>query len=342
MSDILAMQSKFQEEIELVTNLNSLEELRVKYLGKNGFVADKMKMIATLAPEERKAFGANVNSVKELIQSNIESRKSILERKAIEEKIAKEKIDVTLPERPYQNGKLNPLTQVTTDLKNIFSLMGFQYVEGSEIEDDWHNFEALNFPENHPARQMHDTFYIKDHPHLLLRTHTSNVQIRFMKDNKPPFKVITIGRTFRSDYDATHTPMFTQLEGFYVDKKVNMAHMKSCLETFLRLFFDVTDAPIRLRPSFFPFTEPSAEVDVKCDRANKDEIKFGVGDDWLEILGCGMIHPKVLENVGIDPDEYQGFAFGSGVERLAMLKYNIPDLRTLFELDIRWLKHYGF
>ena len=342
MSDIQVIKSQFQGEIELAKSGSEVESLRVKYLGKSGLVADQMKKIASLSVEEKKAFGATVNEIKNAITEVIDSKKKFFELQEVNAKLASEKIDVTLPARNYLPGKLSPLTQVTTDLKQIFASMGFECIDGPEVEDDWHNFTALNFQEDHPARQMHDTFYIKDNPHLVLRTHTSNLQVRYMKANKPPFKVITIGRTFRSDYDATHTPMFTQLEGFYVDKHVNIGHMKSCLETFLRLFFGVESLPIRLRPSFFPFTEPSAEVDVKCDRSNKEEIKFGVGNDWLEILGCGMIHPNVLKNVGIDPDEYQGFAFGAGVERLAMLKYNIPDLRTFFEMDVRWLKHYGF
>lgn len=332
----------FKKELEGANSLEKLENLRVEFLGKKGRVTELLKTVASLSVEEKKTFGKQVNDLKVEFTDLISAKKMEFEDAKLNEAIASEKIDVTLQPRDSENfGKLHPISQVMIDLKNIFTRMGFDCVDGPDIEDDWHNFEALNIPGHHPARQMHDTFYT-DKEGVLLRTHTSNVQIRHMQGKKPPHRIITMGRTYRSDYDATHTPMFHQIEGLLVDKNITIAHMISCLETFLATFFEVDELPIRLRPSYFPFTEPSAEVDVVCDRSSKAEIKFGTGTDWLEILGCGMVHPKVLENVGIDPDEYQGFAFGAGLERLAMLKYNIPDLRTFFEGDARWSEHYGF
>ena len=336
------LQSKFDQELANAESLDQVESIRVEFLGKKGFVTDLLKSIASLSVEEKKTFGKEVNELKSSFASKITVKKDELELAELNKAIANEKIDVTLPPRANTKfGKIHPISKVMLDLKKIFASMGFDFVDGPDVEDDWHNFEALNFTEYHPARQMHDTFYT-DQDGLLLRTHTSNVQIRHMENLKPPHRVITMGRTYRSDYDATHTPMFHQIEGLLVDKNITIGHMINCLETFLSSFFEVDHLPIRLRPSYFPFTEPSAEVDVKCDRSSKKEIKFGVGEDWLEILGCGMVHPNVLKNVGIDPDEYQGFAFGAGLERLAMLKYNIPDLRTFFEGDARWSEHYGF
>jgi phenylalanyl-tRNA synthetase alpha chain len=337
-----AIRKDFEEKLSKVTSLQDLESLRVAFLGKNGVLTQQMKQIANLPVEEKKAFGASVNQVKQIVEENLSSLKSELEDKELDAKVANEKIDITLTPRTFATGKEHPISKVISDVKEIFAYMGFDVADGPDLEDDWHNFTALNFPENHPARHMHDTFYVDGTRDDVLRTHTSSVQIRHMQNNKPPYKIISVGRVYRSDDDATHTPMFHQIEGLYIDKDVNMGHMKYCLETFLKLFFDVKEAPIRMRPHFFPFTEPSAEVDVKCDRSDKKEIKIGEGNDWLEILGCGMVHPNVLKNVGVDPDVYQGFAFGMGVDRLTMLKYNISDLRSFFNNDLRWLQHYGF
>lgn len=334
------IQEAFQTKLSEVKSIESLEGLRVEFLGKSGLLTSQTKRIAELPVEERKSFGASVNLVKNALEEAVETYKARLEEAALEEKIRTENIDVTLASRKLEIGKLNPISKVIDDIEEIFAHLGFTSESGPDIEDDWHNFTALNIPESHPARQMHDTFYLGGGK--LLRTHTSNIQIRKMTGQKPPFRFIAIGKVYRSDYDATHTPMFHQVEGVYVDKAVNMGHLKGCLENFLRLFFKVEQAPLRFRPSHFPFTEPSAEIDVQCDRSNKNEIKIGVGTDWLEILGAGMIHPNVLKNCGIDPEEYQGFAFGAGIERLAMLKYNIADLRKFFEADVRWMKHYGF
>jgi phenylalanyl-tRNA synthetase alpha chain len=331
----------FSEKLSQAKDLPLLEALRVEFLGKKGLVSEALSLISKVAPEERKAYGEKVNALKLQITQALEEKKKSFEEAELNERLKKEVVDITLPPRNYLPGKQHPISKIILELKDIFAQMGFESVEGPEIENEWNNFTALNIPENHPARQMHDTFYMQEKG-MVLRTHTSPVQIRYMTNNKPPIRIISVGKVYRSDYDATHTPMFHQIEALYIDKNVNIGHLKGCLEGFLKIFFGVEAAPIRLRPSYFPFTEPSAEVDVRCDRSNKAEIKIGNGQDWLEILGCGMVNPKVLENVGLDPNEYQGFAFGAGVERLAMLKYNIPDLRTFFEGDIRWLKHYGF
>ena len=258
-------------------------------------------------------------------------------------RLASEKIDVTLPARPSVQGKIHPVTQVIEEITAIFADMGFAVAEGPDIETDDYNFDKLNIPESHPARRMHDTFYLQGNGDgkALLRTHTSPVQIRTMQGGKPPFRFIAPGSTYRCDSDLTHTPMFHQIEGFVIDKGINMGHLKGCLIEFLKAFFELDEVPVRFRPSFFPFTEPSAEVDIGCKRS-RDELKIGAGDDWLEVLGCGMVHPNVLKNCNLDPNEWQGFAFGMGVERLAMLKYGIPDLRTFFDSDTRWLSHYGF
>ncbi len=339
---IEAIRKDFEEKIAKVNSLQDLELMRVSFLGKSGLLTEQMKQIANLPVEEKKSFGASVNQLKEVISQKIDSLKFNLEDAELNQKLANESIDITINPRDYKVGKLHPIAKVISDVKEIFAYMGFEVAEGPDLEDDWHNFTALNLPANHPARQMQDTFYLDGTKGDVLRTHTSNVQIRHMQNNKPPHKVISLGRVYRSEDDATHTPMFHQVECLYVDKNVTMGHMKNTIETFLKLFFDVKEAPIRLRPSYFPFTEPSAEVDVKCDRSNKNDLKIGQGNDWLEILGCGMVHPNVLKNVGIDPNEYQGFAFGIGLDRITMLKYNIPDLRSMFESDLRWLKHYGF
>lgn len=334
------IKAQFETEIANVTTSAHVESLRVKYLGKTGLITEEMKKLGSMPPEERKAFGAQVNAVRTDIANKIEELKATLESAELDSALQKESIDISLPSREASVGKIHPISHTISEIKDIFTGFGFTHEEGPDIEDDWHNFTALNIPENHPARQMHDTFYLEDGN--VLRTHTSNAQIRVMQNKKPPFRFITIGRVFRSDSDATHSPMFHQLEIVYLDKKSNVAEMKYCIEEFLKKFFEIEQAPIRLRASHFPFTEPSAEVDVKCDRSVPGEIKIGQGEDWIEILGCGMIHPNVLKNCGIDPNEYQGFAVGAGIERLAMLKYGISDLRKFYDCDQRWLQHFGF
>jgi len=337
------------DESLAATSLFALEEIRVKYLGKSGLVTSQMKAIATLPVEEKKSFGAEVNRVKDLIAEKLDEKKIQLESKELSAKLASESIDITLPIRAQRKGSIHPISQVTDEVIAILGGMGFAVEEGPEVEDDFHNFGALNIPDNHPARQMQDTFYLEGQSNgkpTLLRTHTSSVQIRTMQKvmqngGKPPFKFVAPGRVYRSDMDMTHTPMFHQIEGLYIDKNVNMGHLKGVLHEFLKAFFELDSVPIRFRPSFFPFTEPSAEVDIGCARS-RDGVKIGEGSDWLEILGCGMVHPNVLKNVGINPEEYQGFAFGVGLERLAMLKYGAPDLRDFFDCDSRWLENYGF
>jgi len=338
------MFDKKQEIISAIvasTNLKDLDDLRVSYLGKNGSLTNAMKDIANLSIEEKKTFGAKLNSFKNEIAEAITKHKEQLEAQAIESRLRLEKMDVTQPIRSKETGKIHPITQVTQEIINIFANLGFSLASGPEIEDDYHNFTALNIPENHPARQMHDTFYMNTEESMVLRTHTSNVQIRKTKAEKPPFKFIAPGRVYRSDHDQTHSPMFHQIEGFYIDKNVNMGHLKGCLQDFLKMFFEVDDVVIRLRPSFFPFTEPSAEVDIGY-RIENGEMKIGSSEKWLEILGCGMVHRKVIENIGLDPDEYQGFAFGMGMDRMAMLKYGLNDIRKFFDSDMRWINHHGF
>ncbi|MBF0267556.1 MAG: phenylalanine--tRNA ligase subunit alpha [Alphaproteobacteria bacterium] len=338
------LKSSALAEIAAASNLEALEAVRVKALGKKGALTEEMKKLGGLAPDERKAFGAKINEVKAALETALAERKGLLENAAIDARLAAEKIDITLPCRPEIEGRIHPISQTIDEVTAIFAEMGFAVAEGPDIEDDFHNFTALNFPPDHPARQMHDTFFFGEHApgeRLLLRTHTSPVQVRTMLNQKPPIRVIIPGRTFRCDSDMTHTPMFHQVEGLLIDESTHFGHLKGCLIDFVRAFFEVDDVPVRFRPSFFPFTEPSAEVDIGCSREG-GELRIGRGAGWLEILGCGMVHPNVLKNCGIDPDKYQGFAFGMGVERLAMLKYGIPDLRTFFDGDLRWLKHYGF
>lgn len=348
MSALEKLKEELISTVEAANDLNSLEQVRVTALGKKGKITDLMKNLGTMSPEERKTTGQALNELKDRIAGMIDEREKRFKLEELNKKLSTETIDVTLSPTPEKTGTIHPISQTLDELVAIFADMGFALAEGPDLEDDHHNFTALNFPPEHPARQMHDTFYLpngegsnEDTQKRLLRTHTSTVQVRVMNETKPPIKVVVAGRTYRSDYDMTHTPMFHQLEGLYIDKNVNMGHLKGCLTDFLRAFFQVDDLPVRFRPSYFPFTEPSAEVDIGCSRAG-GKLEIGKGDSWMEILGCGMVHPNVLRNCGIDPDEYQGFAFGMGVERLAMLKYGIPDLRTFFESDLRWLKHYGF
>jgi phenylalanyl-tRNA synthetase alpha chain len=333
----------WQQSIESCISTKELEDMRVKLLGKSGAITLMLKELGTLPAEQRKQRGAEINALKDQVVSTIEQRRYSLQEHELAIQLAQEAIDVTLPPRPESRGTLHPISQVIQEITQYFSLYGFTVAEGPDMEDEEHNFTALNIDEHHPARQSHDTFYFQkqDGIQKLLRTHTSPVQIRTMRKQQPPIRILAPGRTYRCDYDATHTPMFHQIEGLVIDHGIHMGHLKGCIINFLRSFFELDQLPVRFRPSFFPFTEPSAEVDIGCDRSS-GQLKIGGGKDWLEILGCGMVHPKVLENCGIDPEEYQGFAFGLGVERCAMLKYGIPDIRALYESDGRWLRHYGF
>lgn len=344
MQDLDKLQSEALAAVAAATTLDQLEAARVAALGKKGTITGLMKSLGGMGPDERKAAGAALNAARGEVEGALAAAKATLEAKALDERLARERIDVTLPSRPESLGRIHPISQVMDEMSAIFAQMGFDVAEGPDIEDDFHNFNALNIPPEHPARQMHDTFYFGEKPdggRHLLRTHTSPVQIRTMLANKPPIRIIAPGRTYRCDSDMTHTPMFHQIEGLVIDEITHMGHLKGCLLEFVRAFFEVDDVPVRFRPSFFPFTEPSAEVDIGCSREG-GELKIGPGAGWLEIGGSGMVHPNVLRNCGIDPDRYQGFAFGMGVERMAMLKYGIPDLRTFFDSDLRWLKHYGF
>lgn len=344
MSDIETLEKDIASKVEAAADIAALEDVRVAALGKKGVVSERMKTLGKMSPEERKEMGPALNGLKTRIAEAIEAKKTALEDAALEARLATEKVDVTLPVAPESKGKIHPVSQVFDEITAIFSAMGFDVAEGPDIEDDFHNFTALNFPEDHPAREMHDTFFFEpkeDGSRMLLRTHTSPVQIRTMMNQKPPIRIIIPGRTFRCDSDQTHTPMFHQVEGLVIDKETHMGHLKGTLEAFAKAYFEVDTVKTRFRPHFFPFTEPSAEMDIGYERVG-EEIRIGQGKDWMEILGCGMVHPNVLKNCGLDPDEYQGFAFGMGVDRLAMLKYGIPDLRDFFAADARWLEHYGF
>lgn len=332
-------QQNWETEINQCCSLKSLEEMRIRLLGKSGEITQMLKALGSLQPDQRREKGSEINKLKETILSSLETKHIELSEKELINQLAAESLDITLPVRPELSGTLHPVTRSMEEITHYFSQLGFSFAYGTDIEDEEHNFTALNIPDHHPARQLHDTFYLNS-PHKLLRTHTSPVQIRTMKQTQPPIRILSLGRVYRSDFDATHTPMFHQVEGLVIDKGIHMGHLKHCLSEFLRHYFDRADLPIRLRPSFFPFTEPSAEIDIGCSR-EKGSLKIGAGKDWLEILGCGMVHPKVLTYCGIDPEIYQGFAFGMGLDRLSMLKYGLPDLRAFFEGDIRWLKHYG-
>ena len=321
-----------------------LETVRVSLLGRKGSVTAKMSALASFPPEERRGRGASYNRCKERIAAALAARRAELQSRELDARLAAERLDITLPVRPEPAGRIHPVTQVMDEITAIFADMGFRIAEGPDIEDDFHNFTALNIPPEHPARQMHDTFYLPPDDRgerRLLRTHTSPVQIRHMQAEPPPYRIIAPGRVYRSDSDQTHTPMFHQIEGLAVDRDLHFGHLKGCLEDFVRAIFGIDDLPFRFRPSHFPFTEPSAEVDIGCSR-REGVLKIGGAEDWLEILGCGMVHPRVLEAAGVDSDEWQGFAFGLGIDRIAMLKYGIPDLRSFFDADVRWLDHYGF
>ncbi len=331
------------DSIEQISSLKELEDLRVAVLGKSGEITLALKDLGQVPAEERKERGQVLNQLRAQFTEALEARKAALVEAEESAKLASEKVDVSLPPRMSAKGSIHPIAQVMHEIETIFAEMGFTVRTGPLVEEEFYNFDALNIPAHHPARQMHDTFYVEgeEEKKYVLRTHTSPVQIRTMLNEAPPIRIIAPGPTFRSDSDQTHTPMFHQVEGLLIDKNINMGHLKGCLSQFLRRFFEMDDLPVRFRPSFFPFTEPSAEVDIGCER-KKDSLRVGKGNDWLEILGCGMVHPQVLRNCKLDPEEWQGFAFGMGVERLAMLKYNIPDLRTFFESDVRWLDYYAF
>jgi len=326
-------------------DLAGLEDIRVSALGKSGSVTGLLKTLGGMSPEERQTTGPRIHALREAVSEALTARKAGLEREALDARLAGETLDMTLPADVPVSGTVHPVSQVMDELAEIFADLGFAVATGPEIEDDWHNFTALNIPESHPARAMHDTFYFPDQPDgerkMLLRTHTSPVQIRTMVKQQPPIRIIAPGRTYRSDSDATHTPMFHQVEGLVIDKGITLGHLKWTLETFLKAYFERDDIVLRLRPSYFPFTEPSAEVDVGYTIQNGKRV-IGGSDHWMEVLGSGMVHPKVIAACGLDPDEWQGFAFGCGIDRLAMLKYGMDDLRAFFDGDIRWLKHYGF
>lgn len=339
MTNLEAIIADFNQKIANVNDIEQLEQIRINFLGKKGFFNNLFSELKNLDLEQKKDFGAKINQARSQVTAQIDLKKSNFENVKLNEKLASEKLDVTAPIRSQNQGSIHLISKVMAEIEQIFSNLGFEFAQGPEIEDDFHNFTALNIPKDHPARQMQDSFYLQN-SELLLRTHTSNTQIRKMLNSNPPLKIASLGRVFRRDSDQTHTPMFHQFEGFMVDKDVNMGHLKWVLETFLKQFFEIDNVELRFRPSFFPFTEPSAEVDIKYS-LDQGKIKIGKGDKFMEILGCGMIHPNVLKNCNIDSENFQAFAFGIGVERLAMLKYGVRDLRMFFENDVRFLRHYN-
>ena len=341
MSDLKKIREEFLSKLKSKLDLNQIGQVKSDLFGKDGLITNKFKKIATISESERKKYATELNNIKDELQDLIDLKISEIEILEVNEKLKNEKIDVTLPERPIIRGKIHPVSQTIDEISSIFSEIGFSVEEGPDVENEYNNFTALNTPDYHPARDMHDTFYLDEKKQKLLRTHTSPVQIRTMLKGKPPFKIIAPGRTYRSDSDQTHAPMFHQVEGLHIDKDINMGHLKGCLNYFIKEFFEVDKIKMRFRPSHFPFTEPSAEVDIGYKIEN-EKIVIGEGDQWLEILGCGMVHPNVLKNVKVDPDKFQGYAFGIGIDRLAMLKYGINDLRAFFECDYRWLNHFGF
>ena len=341
MSDLDKISSVFNAKIDTVKTKEDLQNIKTEFFGKNGQITLQFKSLGSLDPEKRKEFASNLNKIKDDLTHQLEQKNIEIETSEINEKLKNEKVDVTLPIRPERQGKIHPVSQVIDEISSIFSEIGFSVEEGPDVENEYNNFSALNTPDNHPARDMHDTFYLDEKKELLLRTHTSPVQVRTMLKGKPPFKIIAPGRTYRSDSDQTHAPMFHQVEGLHIDKDINMGHLKGCLNYFIKEFFEVDKLKMRFRPSHFPFTEPSAEVDIGYE-IKDGKIIIGEGDKWLEILGCGMVHPNVLKNVNVDPSKFQGYAFGIGIDRLGMLKYGINDLRAFFETDYRWLSHFGF
>ena len=341
MSDLKKIKDEFLLKLRSKLDLSQVNQLKTDLFGKNGLITKQFKKIGSISDSERKKYATELNNIKDELQNLIYSKVSEIEISEVNEKLKKEKIDVSLPERSITRGKIHPVSQTIDEISSIFSEIGFSVEEGPDVENEYNNFTALNTPDHHPARDMHDTFYLDEKKQKLLRTHTSPVQIRTMIKGKPPFKIIAPGRTYRSDSDQTHAPMFHQVEGLHIDKDINMGHLKGCLNYFIKEFFEVDKIKMRFRPSHFPFTEPSAEVDIGY-KIKDGKIVIGEGDQWLEILGCGMVHPNVLKNVKVDPDKFQGYAFGIGIDRLAMLKYGINDLRAFFECDYRWLNHFGF
>ena len=346
MSDLTTLQHELLAAIAAAQDEAALESVRIAALGKAGSISALLKSLGGMTPDERKEKGPQINGLRDVVNEALIARRTALKDLALNARLQSERADVSLPipESMAACGRIHPISQVIDELTAIFADMGFAVAEGPDIESDFYNFTALNFPVGHPAREMHDTFFFSPDAQgerKLLRTHTSPVQIRTMMTQKPPIRVIIPGRTYRCDSDQTHTPMFHQVEGLVIDKGSHLGHLKWILAEFCKAFFEVDDVKMRSRPSFFPFTEPSMEVDIQCSRKG-GEIRFGEGDDWLEILGCGMVHPNVIRHCGLDPDEYQGFAWGMGIDRIAMLKYGMPDLRPFFEADVRWLSHYGF
>jgi phenylalanyl-tRNA synthetase alpha chain len=344
MSDIDSLERQILDAAASATDEAALEAVRVAALGKKGSVSELLKTLGAMSPDERREKGPLFNGLRDRVGEAIATRKTALVREQLDARLAFERIDVTLPSRPESLGTIHPVAQVLDEITAIFADLGFAIADGPDVEYDDYNFTKLNIPPDHPARQMHDTFYLSpqaDGSRHVLRTHTSPVQVRTMLAQKPPIRVVAPGRTYRNDSDATHTPMFHQLEALVIDEDTNLGHLKWVVEQFCSAFFEVDSLSLRARPSFFPFTEPSVEWDINCDRSG-GTIKFGVGNDWLELGGSGMVHPRVLEMCGIDSERYQGFAFGFGLDRMAMLKYGAPDLRPFFESDLRWLRHFGF
>ncbi|MGE5566863.1 MAG: phenylalanine--tRNA ligase subunit alpha [Parcubacteria group bacterium] len=357
MTDLTTLEAELTAQVAAAPDAAALEALRVAALGKSGSISALLKSLGSMTPDERKEKGPLINGLRDRVSAAIAEKKAALEGAELEARLAQERVDLTLPAPPRRKGSVHPTMQVMDEMVAIFAEMGFNVAEGPDIEDDFHNFTALNFPPKHPAREMHDTFFFNPGPdgeRKLLRTHTSPVQVRTMRrtnqpppapwiaaGQEPPIRIVVPGRTYRCDSDATHTPMFHQMEGLVIDRNIHMGHLKWTLDTFIARFFETESVVTRFRPHHFPFTEPSAEMDVQCDRSG-GEVKIGTGTDWLEVVGCGMVHPNVLRNCGLDPDEWQGFAFGFGVDRLGMLKYGMPDLREMFASDTRWLAHYGF
>jgi len=341
MSDIKKIKNEYLDKLSGDLNLDKLNQIKTELFGKNGVISNSFKKLGSIPSEERKNFASELNFIKDELQEKINGKFQEIETKEINSKLENEKVDITLPERDINQGKIHPVSQVIDEISSIFSEIGFSIEEGPDVENENYNFTALNTPDHHPARDMHDTFYLDNKKEFLLRTHTSPVQVRTMLKGKPPFKIIAPGRTYRSDSDQTHSPMFHQVEGLHIDRDINMGHLKGCLNYFIKEFFEVNKIRMRFRPSHFPFTEPSAEVDIGYEFKD-GKIIIGEGDKWLEILGCGMVHPNVLKNVNVNPDKYQGYAFGIGIDRLGMLKYGINDLRAFFESDYRWLNHFGF
>jgi len=341
MTDLSTLEQEIFSGFANIKSKTELENFKIEILGKKGKLSKLFQDLATIEKDKKKEFASEINILKSKVLDKFQNLTNQFDQEELEKKLQDQTVDVTLPGTNRPQGKVHPVSQVIDELTSIFAELGFSVAEGPDVENEYNNFTALNTPPNHPARAMHDTFYLDEHTNLLLRTHTSPVQIRTMLNGKPPFKIIAPGRTYRCDSDQTHTPMFHQLEGLYIDQNVTMADLRGCLDYFLKKFFEVDEIKMRFRPSHFPFTEPSAEVDIGYELKN-GKITIGQGDKWLEILGCGMVHPNVLKNAKVDPSKYQGYAFGVGIDRLAMLKYGINDLRSFFESDVRWLEHFGF